>query len=71
MGALQGFLTGAAYLFDAATGVQTGKMTIGLGSSNFGKSVAISGTTAALGAPLDEALGTTSGAMNLFDTAGL
>jgi hypothetical protein len=62
--------SGAAYLFDATTGTQIAKLTADDGAANdyFGSSVAISGTTAIVGAYADDDSGNNSGAAYLFDT---
>jgi hypothetical protein len=59
---------GVAYLFDASAGTQTGRLTPSDGSDDdrFGRSVAISGTTAIVGSATDEA-GFFSGSAYLFD----
>ncbi|MFT5284323.1 MAG: hypothetical protein ACI8TQ_000479 [Planctomycetota bacterium] len=61
---------GAAYLFDSTTGVQLAKLTPDDGhmAHNFGSDVAISGTTAIVGAWRDGDNGIYSGAAYLFDT---
>ncbi len=63
--------SGSAYLFDVATGQQLHKLVPRDGWINdrFGLSVAISGTTAIVGAFLDDDAGTDSGSAYLFDTA--
>ncbi len=60
---------GAAYLFDAATGVQTQILHANDASSSdeFGWSVAIDGDVVAVGARLDDDLGNNSGSVYLFD----
>ncbi|HIK61102.1 MAG: FG-GAP repeat protein [bacterium] len=65
-----GFNSGSAYLFDASTGTQIAKLLPNDGASwdEFGVSVAISGTTAIVGADRDNANGTNSGSAYLFDT---
>jgi len=62
--------SGSVYVFDAATGTQINKLISddGQGSDRFGDSVAISGTTAIVGAPQKNDFGTYSGAAYLFDT---
>ncbi len=63
--------SGSAYLFDTTTGRQIAKLLPddGAWGDNFGYSVAISGTTAIVGAPLDDDNGHGSGSAYLFDTA--
>jgi hypothetical protein len=62
--------SGSAYLFDTTTGTQTAKLTASDGAAGdfFGRSVAVSGTTAIVGAELDDDNGTDSGSAYLFDT---
>ena len=62
--------SGSAYLFNTATGQQLFKLTAGDGAANdsFGRSVAISGTTAVVGAWGDDDDGSGSGSAYLFDT---
>ncbi|MEQ9454445.1 MAG: FG-GAP repeat protein [Phycisphaeraceae bacterium] len=62
--------SGSAYLFDALTGAQLHKFSPGDGVSNdfFGSSVALNGSTALIGSPLDDDNGTDSGSAYLFDT---
>jgi hypothetical protein len=62
--------TGSAYLFDTVTGLQLAKLLPGDGSfaDSFGVSVAISGTTAIVGAYQDDDNGMTSGSAYVFDT---
>jgi hypothetical protein len=62
--------SGSAYLFDTTTGVQIAKLTASDGAAGdlFGQSVAISGTTAIVGARGDGDNGTNSGSAYLFDT---
>ena len=64
-----GLDSGAAYLFDIITGIQTAKLLPSDGDSgdNFGISVAISGNTAIVGAYRDEDNGSDSGSAYLFD----
>jgi hypothetical protein len=66
-----GSASGSTYLFDTTTGTQTAKLTAGDGAANdyFGSSVAISGTTAIVGAYGDDDNGSSSGSAYLFDTA--
>jgi hypothetical protein len=63
--------SGSAYLFDTTTGTQIFKLTAGDGAANdgFGGSVAISGTTAIVGAGGDGDNGSNSGSAYLFDTS--
>lgn len=63
--------SGAAYLFDTTTGQQRFKLLPNDGAfrDTFGKSVAINGTTAIVGAPADNVNGSLSGSAYLFDTA--
>ncbi|MEE8156188.1 MAG: FG-GAP repeat protein, partial [Phycisphaerales bacterium] len=65
-----GILSGSAYLFDTATGDQIVKLLPkdGAAVDFFGISVAISGTTAIVGAYTDDDNGTDSGSAYLFDT---
>ena len=60
---------GAAYLFDTNTGLQIGKLLADDGdvSDFFGRSVAISGATAIVGAWADDDNGSQSGSAYLFD----
>lgn len=62
--------SGAAYLIDTVTGEQLAKLIASDASSNdrFGWSVAISGSTAIVGAKWNDDFGTNSGAAYLFDT---
>ena len=62
--------SGSAYLFDTTTGQQIAKLLPNDGASddNFGWSVAISGTTAVVGAILDDDNAFNSGSAYLFDT---
>ena len=62
--------SGAAYLFDATTGAQIAKLLPNDGATDdfFGISVAISGTTAIVGADGVDDNGSVSGAAYLFDT---
>jgi len=64
-----GFESGSAYLFDAATGAELTKLMAADGSTFdlFGYAVSISGTTAIVGAPNDDDNGG-SGSAYLFDT---
>ncbi len=65
-----GECSGSAYLFDTTTGQQLFKLLPSDGQSRdyFGRSVAISGTTAIIGAPGDDDNGVSSGSAYLFDT---
>jgi len=62
--------SGSAYLFDTTTGAQMAKLLPSDGASYdfFGTSVAISGTTAIVGAHWDDDNGGDSGSAYLFDT---
>ncbi len=64
-----GISTGAVYLFDASTGVQTAKFfpVDGVASGGFGSSVAIDNGVVAVGARWDEENGWASGSAYLFD----
>ncbi len=66
-----GLDSGSAYLFDTTTGTQIAKLlpNDGAARDRFGFSVAISGTTAIVGAVLDDDNGDRSGSAYLFDTA--
>ncbi|MCH8968493.1 MAG: hypothetical protein IIA66_05190, partial [Planctomycetes bacterium] len=61
--------SGSAYLFDAKTGQQIAKLLPDDGAAHdlFGRSVAISGATAVVGAVWDDDNGTNSGSAYLFD----
>ncbi len=65
-----GFQSGAAYLFDTTTGIQMAKLlpTDGAVQDHFGHAVAISGTTAIIGAISDDDNGSSSGSAYVFDT---
>ncbi len=65
-----GLVSGSAYLFDTTTGRQLFKLLADDGAFNdkFGISVAISATTAIVGALLHDDNGTDSGSAYLFDT---
>ncbi len=65
-----GFDSGSAYLFDTTTGQQLFKLTPddGAADDDFGRSVAISGNVAIVGAALDDDNGTDSGSVYVFDT---
>jgi FG-GAP repeat/Lectin C-type domain len=65
-----GTYSGSAYLFDTTTGAQIAKLlpSDGAAADFFGWSVAIDGTTAIVGAVLDDDKGTNSGSAYLFDT---
>ncbi len=62
--------SGSAYLFDTTTGLQIAKLlpSDGAAENRFGYSVAISGTTAVVGAIYDDDNGFLSGSAYLFDT---
>lgn len=64
-----GSFSGSAYIFDTTTGLQLFKLLPNDGSFNgqFGISVSISGTTAIIGAHLDNENGASSGSAYLFD----
>lgn len=64
-------LFGAAYLYDTLTGEQIAKLVASDGSSSdrFGRSVAIAGSTAVVGAWGDDDNGAQSGSAYLFDVA--
>ena len=66
-----GDASGSAYLFDTTTGRQIAKLlpNDGAAKDNFGRSVAISGATAIVGAPLHDDNGTDSGSAYLFDAS--
>ncbi|MCK4872138.1 MAG: FG-GAP repeat protein [Phycisphaerales bacterium] len=66
-----GDASGSAYLFDTTTGQQIAKLlpSDGAGGDGLGVSVAISGTTAIVGAYHDDDNGGASGSAYLFDTA--
>ncbi len=66
-----GLDSGSAYLFDTTTGQQLFKLLASDGAEedSFGHSVAISGTTAIVGAWADDDNGDLSGSAYLFDTA--
>jgi hypothetical protein len=66
----KGSASGSAYLFDTTTGAQSAKLTASDGAENdaFGFSVALSGTTAIVGAYQDDDNGGNSGSAYLFDT---
>ena len=63
--------SGSAYLFDTTTGQQIAKLLPddGVNGDQFGISVAISGTTAIVGAYEDDDSGLDSGSAYLFDAA--
>ncbi len=65
-----GFNSGSVYLFDVGTGRQLAKLLPNDGAvfAEFGYSVALSGTTAIVGAPHDVGNGSGLGAAYLFDT---
>ncbi len=62
--------SGSAYLFDITTGEQIAKLlpNDGAAADSFGSAVAISGTTAIVGAIFDDDNGIFSGSAYLFDT---
>ena len=64
-----GWYTGAAYLFDTATGAQLAKLLPddGRARDHFGASVAIDGSLAIIGAPFADDNGDYSGSAYLFD----
>jgi hypothetical protein len=66
-----GFHSGSAYIFDATTGQETAKLLPSDGriADRFGASVAISGTTAIVGAPYHDDSGIHAGAAYLFNAA--
>jgi len=66
----KGTNSGSAYLFDTNTGAQIVKLvpSDGAAGDGFGISMAIDGTTAIVGALLDDYNGTDSGSAYLFDT---
>ncbi|MCH8261105.1 MAG: FG-GAP repeat protein [Planctomycetes bacterium] len=68
---VSGSASGSAYLFDTTTGRQIAKLlpNDGAAKDNFGRSVAISGATAIVGAPLHDDNGTDSGSAYLFDAS--
>ncbi|TWT46804.1 FG-GAP repeat protein [Botrimarina hoheduenensis] len=63
--------SGAAYLFDVATGTQLAKLTASdaAAGDRFGQSVALDSGVALVGSPLDDDAGTDSGSAYLFDVA--
>ncbi len=65
-----GWNTGAAYLFDTATGAQLAKLLPNDGrvDDRFGSSVAIDGSLAIIGAPSADDHGSSSGSAYVFDT---
>jgi hypothetical protein len=65
-----GSLSGSAYLFDTTTGLQIAKLTASDADAGdiFGISVAISGTTAVVGAWRNDDAGPDTGSAYLFDT---
>ena len=67
----QGPASGSAYIFDAATGIQVEKVLAGDGTEfdDYGVSVAINGTTALIGAELDDDNGSDSGSAYLLNTS--
>ena len=66
-----GLYSGSAYLFDISTGAELAKLLPSDGAidDQFGSSVAISGSTAIVGAPRDGDNGFYSGSAYLFDVA--
>ncbi len=64
-----GSASGSAYLFDTTTGQQLFKLlpSDGAAEDHFGRSIAISGTTAIVGAYYDDQYGNASGSAYLFD----
>ncbi|MCK4873528.1 MAG: FG-GAP repeat protein [Phycisphaerales bacterium] len=67
-----GSASGSAYLFDSTTGQQIAKLlpSDGAAGDGFGVSVAINGTTAIVGAFVDDGNGPGSGSAYLFDAGG-
>lgn len=65
--------SGVAYLFDARTGMQFGKLAASdsRAMARFGRSVATNGKAAVVGAPGDAELGEDAGAAYLFDLTSL
>ena len=65
--------SGSAYLFNASTGDQIAKLTASDGAAfdKFGYSVGISGSTAIVGARLDDDKGTNSGSAYFYDIADI
>lgn len=61
--------SGGAYVFDVTTGTQLSKLTTSDGTTGdfFGNSVALSGSTAVIGAPGDASKGFQTGAAYMFD----
>jgi hypothetical protein len=61
--------SGAAYLFDIASGIETKKITgsAAVAGNQFGSSVALDGTLALIGAPNNAALGLDAGMAYFFD----
>jgi hypothetical protein len=66
---VNGVRTGSAYVFDTTTGTQIVKLVAGDGGSfdAFGRSVAIAGGIALVGAPLDDDQANNAGAVYVFD----
>ena len=62
--------SGSVYVFDSVTGQRTFKLTASDGAANdeFGRSVAIDGSTVVVGAPLDDDEGVDSGSVYVFDS---
>ncbi|HEY3391736.1 MAG TPA: FG-GAP repeat protein [Lacipirellulaceae bacterium] len=67
----RGDFSGAAYLFDVATGAQRMKLFPADGASNdqFGQSVAIGENVAIVGAPFDDDRGNSAGSAYLYDVS--
>ncbi len=65
-----GSASGSAYVFDTVTGLQIAKLLPldGAAGDEFGSSVAVSGTTAIIGARQDDDNGSASGSAYVFDT---
>jgi len=66
---VNGYSSGAAYLFDLSTGQELTKLSAadGEAADNFGWAVAIHGDLAVIGAPFNQDLGLFTGAIYLFD----
>ncbi len=66
-----GARAGAAYLFDVRSGEQLAKLVPNDGSpgDEFGRAVALEGTTAIIGAPSDDDVGTDTGSAYVFDVS--
>lgn len=67
-----GINSGAAYLFDVATGAELAKVTASDGASHdfFGQAVALDGDLAAIGAPFHDGAGAESGRAYVLDVSG-